>query len=158
VWSAPCIRRRGVLVSWFGLKTKVDGFSRFGLKTSGFGFLGLDLKTGSFSLVVWTSKPLRRFHGLGLKTKWATVCRLRQKPDGRMKMAYDTRQDLASCFTWKQVGLGFPYLATRLVEAQHGWYTWHHCEGHAEMKLKTNESMRWAGSDPTTPTLPFSLC
>jgi hypothetical protein len=26
-------------------------------------------------------------------------------------------QDLAACFTWKQVGLGFPSLASRLVEA-----------------------------------------
>jgi hypothetical protein len=30
----------------------------------------------------------------------------------------DTRQDLAACFTWKQVWLGFLSLALRLVEAR----------------------------------------
>jgi hypothetical protein len=43
-------------VSWFGLKTKVDGFSRFGLKTGGFGFPGLGLITGSYvCFLVWAS-------------------------------------------------------------------------------------------------------
>jgi hypothetical protein len=40
------------------------------------GFLSLSLKTGSYSLVILASKSLRLFLGLGLKTKWATVCRL----------------------------------------------------------------------------------
>jgi hypothetical protein len=31
-------------------------------------------------------------------------------------MAQDTRQDLVACFTWKEVTLGFPGLATRLAE------------------------------------------
>jgi hypothetical protein len=44
VWSAPCTRRRGAQISWFSLKTKVNGFSRFGLKTSGYGFCGLGSK------------------------------------------------------------------------------------------------------------------
>jgi hypothetical protein len=30
----------------------------------------------------------------------------------------DTRRDLAACFGWKQVGLGFPSLASRLAEAR----------------------------------------
>jgi hypothetical protein len=30
----------------------------------------------------------------------------------------DTRRDLMACFTWKQVELGFPNLASRLEEAQ----------------------------------------
>jgi hypothetical protein len=34
----------------------------------GGGFPGLGLKTDSSSLVIWTSKSLRRFFGLGLKT------------------------------------------------------------------------------------------
>jgi hypothetical protein len=38
---------------------------------------------------------------LGLKTKWATVCRLRHKTDGRMKTAWDTHQNLVACFTYK---------------------------------------------------------
>jgi hypothetical protein len=35
----------------------------------GGGFPGLGLKTGSFGLVIWSSKSVRRFLGLGLKTK-----------------------------------------------------------------------------------------
>jgi hypothetical protein len=41
------------------------------------------------------------FPCLGLKTKWTSVCR-----------------DLAACFAWKQVWLGFSSLARRLVEAR----------------------------------------
>jgi hypothetical protein len=37
---APCTRRRGAWISWFGLKIKVDGFP------------GLCLKTGSYGLVI----------------------------------------------------------------------------------------------------------
>jgi hypothetical protein len=40
------------------------------------GFPGLGLKTGSFGLVIWASKSPREFLGLGLKTKWASICRL----------------------------------------------------------------------------------
>jgi hypothetical protein len=54
-----------------------------------------------------------------------------------MKTTLDMRQDLVACFTWKQVNLGFPSLASRLVEAQHGSCTWHHCGGRVEMKQKT---------------------
>jgi hypothetical protein len=45
----------------------------------GGGFPGLGLKTSSFGLVIWASKSPRRFLGLGLKTMWASVCRLRLK-------------------------------------------------------------------------------
>jgi hypothetical protein len=114
--------------SWFGLRTSGDGFLQFDLKTGGElttfspglaskpvddflvepqnqgggGFSSLSLKTGSSSLVICASKSPRRFLGLGLKTKWALVCRLRHKTDRGMS-AWDTRQDLAACFTWKQV-------------------------------------------------------
>jgi hypothetical protein len=57
------------------------------------------------------------FPGLGLKTKWAMVCRLRYKID-RRAMTWDTRRDLVACFAWKQVRLGFPSLASRLMEAR----------------------------------------
>jgi hypothetical protein len=113
--------RREVQISWLSLKTKVDGLSvvwpqnhwddflRFGLKTGGGGFLrfilktscgffALDIKTGSYGLVIWASKSPRRFIGLCLKTKQATVCRLRHKTDGRA-MAWDMRRDLTACFT-----------------------------------------------------------
>jgi hypothetical protein len=76
----------------------------------GGGFPSLSLKTGSSSLVIWASKSLRWFLGLGLKTKWASICRLRHKTDGG-RSAWDTHQDLAACFIWKQVWLGFPSLA-----------------------------------------------
>jgi hypothetical protein len=45
-----------------------------------------------------------------------------------MKTALNTCQDLAACFAWKQVGLGFPSLASRLVEARRRWCTLHHVE------------------------------
>jgi hypothetical protein len=70
------------------------------------GFPGLGLRTGSFNLVIWALKSPRRFLGLGLKTKRATVCWLHHKTDGR-RSAWDTRRDLAVCFVCKQVGLGF---------------------------------------------------
>jgi hypothetical protein len=77
--------------SWFGLKIDGDGFSRFGLKIDGGWFPGLGLKISSYSLVILASKSLRRFLGLGLNTKRATVCRLHHKTDRRMKMAWGTR-------------------------------------------------------------------
>jgi hypothetical protein len=103
--------------SQFDLKISGDGFSRFGLKTGGFGFSSLNLKTGSYVLIIWALKSSRRFPGLGIKIKRATVCRLHHKTDGMMKTVWDTHRDLAACFMWKQVGLGFFSLASRLVEA-----------------------------------------
>ena len=76
-------RRRGTRVSRFGLKTVVR-VSRFGLKTVVRVFR-FGLKTGGFGLVVWASKPLRRFLGLSLKTMWRRLVGLRLKTDGRMK-------------------------------------------------------------------------
>jgi hypothetical protein len=83
----------------------------------GGGFPGLGLKTGSCSLVIWASKSPRQFLALGLKTKQILVCLLSHKTD-RGRSARDTCRDLVACFTWKQVELGFPSLASRLVEAR----------------------------------------
>jgi hypothetical protein len=66
------------------------------------GFPGLGLKTDSFGLLIWASKSLRHFLGLSLKTNRTLVCRLHHKTDGG-RSAWDTRQDLATCFAWKQV-------------------------------------------------------
>jgi hypothetical protein len=68
----------------------------------GGGFFGFGLKTGSSGLVIWASKSPRRFLGLGLKTRQASVCRLRHKIDGG-RSARDTRRDLPACFAWKEV-------------------------------------------------------
>jgi hypothetical protein len=63
-------------------------------------FPGLDLKTDSSGLVIWASKSLRRFLGLNLKIKQASVYRLRHKTDGG-RSAWDMRQNLAACLAWK---------------------------------------------------------
>jgi hypothetical protein len=76
----------------------------------GGGFPSLGLKTDSSGLVIWASKSLRWFLGLGLKTKQTSVCRLRNKTDGG-RSARDTHRNLAACFTRKQVWLGFPSLS-----------------------------------------------
>jgi hypothetical protein len=47
----------------------------------GGGFPGLCLKISSSGLVIWASKSLRRFLGLGIKTKWGSVSQLRHKTD-----------------------------------------------------------------------------
>jgi hypothetical protein len=73
------------------------------------GFSGLGLKTGSSVLVIYASKSLRWFLGLSLKTKHASVCRLRHKTDGG-RSARDTHRDLVAYLAWKQVWLGFPSL------------------------------------------------
>jgi hypothetical protein len=62
----------------------------------GGGFPGLGLKIGNSGLVIWTSKLPRRFFDLGLKTKWASVYRLRHKTD-RGRSVRDTHRDLAAC-------------------------------------------------------------
>jgi hypothetical protein len=122
-----------MVCEWFGLKTTRTVFTGLASKPvatvsldlaseravdflvepqnqGGGGFPGLGLKTGSSDLVIWASKSPRRFLGLGLKTKWALVCRLRHKTDGG-RSARDTHRDLAACFMWKQVWLGFLSLA-----------------------------------------------
>jgi hypothetical protein len=76
----------------------------------GGGFSGLGLNTDSSDLVIWTLKSPRRFLALGLKTKQASVCRLRHKTNGG-RSAWDTHRDLAACFTWNQVWLWFFSLA-----------------------------------------------
>jgi hypothetical protein len=64
------------------VETRSAGFLIEPQNQGGGGFPGLGLKTDSSGLVIWASKSLRRFLGLGLKTKWASVCRLRHKTDG----------------------------------------------------------------------------
>jgi hypothetical protein len=79
--SGLASKLRLMICQWFGFKTGGNSFSQFGLKTGGGGFPGLGLKTGRYGLVIWTSKSPRQFLGLGPKTKWAMICRLRHKTD-----------------------------------------------------------------------------
>jgi hypothetical protein len=66
-----------------GLASKpVIGFLVEPQNQGGGGFPGLGLKIGSTDLVIWGSKSPRRFLGLDLKIKWASVCWLRHKTDG----------------------------------------------------------------------------
>jgi hypothetical protein len=81
------------------------------------GFPILGIKIGISGLVIWASKSPRRFLGLAFKTKQASICQLRHRTDGG-RMAWDTRRDLAACFAWKQVALGFPIMASGLVDAR----------------------------------------
>jgi hypothetical protein len=62
----------------------------------GGGFPCLGLKIGSSGLVIWALKSPRRFLALGLKTKWASGCRLCHKTD-RGRSAQNTNRDLAAC-------------------------------------------------------------
>jgi hypothetical protein len=102
------LKPRSTVCHWFGLK--ITGAVFFGLASKpvatvspgltskpvvgflvepqnqgGGGFFSLGLKTDSYSLVIWTSKSLRRFLGLGLKIKQDSIYRLRLKTDGRMR-------------------------------------------------------------------------
>jgi hypothetical protein len=86
-----------------GLTSKLTvGFLVEPQNQGGRGFPSLGLKTGSFGLVIWASKLPRWFLGLDLKTKQASVYRLRHKTDGG-RSTRDTSRDLAACLTWKQV-------------------------------------------------------
>jgi hypothetical protein len=97
----------------------------------------LDFKTGSYGLVILASKSTRRFLGLDLKTKRVSVCWLCHKTD-RGRSTQNTRRDLAACFVWKQVGLGFPSLPQNWRRCDDGWCTWHHHGGCIKVKSKTD--------------------
>jgi hypothetical protein len=93
---APC-----AVCTWY-VETRSAGFLVEPQNQGGGVFPGLGLKTGSSGLVIWASKSPQRFLDLGLKTKWASVCRLHHKTDGG-RSARDTRRDLAACLPSKEV-------------------------------------------------------
>jgi hypothetical protein len=70
-------------------------------------------------------------------------------------MARDTHRDVAACFAWKQVGLGFSSLPQNWRRSDDEWSTWHLRGGRVKIKLKTDGSMRWAASDSSTSILSF---
>jgi hypothetical protein len=72
------------------VETRSAGFLVEPQNQGGGVFFGLGLKIGSSGLVIWDSKSPRRFLGLDLKTKWASVYRLHHKTDGG-RSAWDTR-------------------------------------------------------------------
>jgi hypothetical protein len=121
MWSAPCIRKWWVWVSWFSLKTKVDGFSQFVLKTNGYSFLVWSSKPRSMvwwfgsqnhhdGFLVWTSKPSKR--------RFVSLC---FKTNERIKTVWG--HALTSGGVTKQVGLGFPNFASKLAEER--WWVVH---------------------------------
>jgi hypothetical protein len=65
-------------------------------------FLGLGLKTRVNGLVIWASKSPLQFLGLGFKTKWEEVCRF--VPQNRSADEDGVR------------GLGFPSFASKLAK------------------------------------------
>jgi hypothetical protein len=87
-WSRGRVALRAVCTGH--METRSAGFLVEPQNQAGGGFPGLGLKTGSSGLVIWASKSPRRFLGLGLKTMWASVCRLRHKTHGG-RSARDTR-------------------------------------------------------------------
>jgi hypothetical protein len=81
-----------------------------------------------FSLVWYQNRQLR-FGDLGLKITAAFSWFAHQSQEGfglsvapqnllEDATTWDTRRDLAACFSWKQVGLGFSSLESRLVEVR----------------------------------------
>jgi hypothetical protein len=75
---------KSVVMVSLGLTSKpVVGFLFGSQNQGGGGFPDLALKTDSYDLVIWVSKSLRRFLGLGFKIMQTTVCRLHHKTDGR---------------------------------------------------------------------------
>jgi hypothetical protein len=88
---APC-----AVCTWH-VETRSVGFLVEPQNQGGGGFLGLGLKTDSSGLVILASKSPRRFLGLDLKIKWASVCWLRHKTDGGRSVR-DTHRDIAACF------------------------------------------------------------
>jgi hypothetical protein len=134
-----------------GLTSKLAvGFLFEPQNQGGGGFPDLSLKICSSGVVIWASKLPRRFLGLGLKTKRASVCRLHHKTDGG-RSTWDTHRDLTACLAWKQV---WPEDWRRRDD---GWCTWHHRRGCVGGKLKMDGSMRWAASDSATLALLFSF-
>jgi hypothetical protein len=91
--------------------------------------------------VILASKSPQRFLSLGLKTKRASACRLRHKTDGGRSVR-DTRRDLAACFRWNQVALGFSNLPPNRRRRDDEWCTWHHRGGGIGVNSKTDGSMR----------------
>jgi hypothetical protein len=85
------------------VETRSAGFLVEPQNQGGGGFPSLCLKTGSSGLVIWASKSPRQFIGLDLKTKWASIRRLRLKTD-RGRSARDMRRDLAACLASKTGG------------------------------------------------------
>jgi hypothetical protein len=129
-----------------GLASKpVVGFLVEPKNQGGGGFPDLGLKTGSFGLVILVSKSPRQFLDLGLKTKWASVCRLRHKTDGSH---VEASLDMISPFGLKTDGVAM---------SDDEWCTWHYRGGCVGGKLKTDGSMRRAASDSATLPLLFSM-
>jgi hypothetical protein len=102
-----------------GLASKpVVGFFVQPQNQGGARFLSLGLKTDNYSLVIWALKSPRWFLLFGPQNQVDDGLSVAPQNRWEDATAWGTRQDLTACFTWKQVGLGFLSLASRLVEAR----------------------------------------
>jgi hypothetical protein len=140
VRSALCTWRREAQVSWLSLKTKVDGLSVVWPQKPLGWFSPVCPQNRWRQFLGWASKPMwwrvsrfgpqnwqLRFVDLGLKITamiflfepqnqayfGLSVALQNQLEDAT---TWDTRRDLVAYFAWKQVWLGFPSLALRLVD------------------------------------------
>jgi hypothetical protein len=135
------LKTTGTVCKWFGLKTNQTVFSGLASKPvvmvfSGLAskpvamvFSGLASKPAAAVSDGLTSKPAMTVSG-GLASKPVVMVswfrpqnqvsfRLSVAPQNRRRATvWDTRRDLAPCFAWQKVRLGFPSLTSRLAEAQ----------------------------------------
>jgi hypothetical protein len=122
------LRRRWTRVSWFSLKTKIDGFFRFGLKTGCYGSCDLSSKPlARFSRFEPQNRQLRLVnltHKITTTVSWfgsqnqvgwgLSVCA--SKLMSGWRLCEDTHRHPAASFITKHVRLGFPSFASKLVE------------------------------------------
>jgi hypothetical protein len=163
VRSAPCIRRHGARVSWFSLKTKVNGFSWFGLKTAAYGSCGLASKplaqVFQFGPQNWQLRYGDLAHKITMTVSWfvpqnqvggsLSVCASKLMTGWRWceEMCWHP----VACFVAKQVGLGFPSFASKLAVTEGGacgiivevtwkwnkrWSVHWHLVRHSESRIK----------------------
>jgi hypothetical protein len=82
--------------------------------------------------VNWASKSPQQFLDLGLKTKWAIVVPQNQQED-EDDVGHASRSN--GLLHLEASRARVPNLASRLLEAWHGWCIWHHHGGRVQMKL-----------------------
>jgi hypothetical protein len=166
VRSALCTRRRGARVSYFGLKTKMDGLSVvwpqnhwvgflglvskprtivcqwFGLKNTGMGFPVL---TSKLVATVWWFVPQSYHDGFLFWTSKSSgirfvSCTTKSTGGWRRRGARVEIWQFASRVS--KLGYGFPVWPQDWRKHNDGWCMWHHHECHMRIKSKREGSIR----------------